>query len=285
MLNQLFWSAAQKSGPDVEEALQVLIAEGRGAWPELALDDELFVRHLARHFADDPGTLAGARGEELFLACACANRVPGAVEAFEREYLSGIAVFVARVDNSAPFLDEIRQLLREKLLVDGEQPARIGGYSGRGALESWVRVSAVHTALNQRRRRREEVHDSGDAAERALAVGPDPEIDYIKDRYKGDFKDAFEAALASLSAKERNLLRLHFVNGLNIDKIGALNHVHRATVARWIAAARQKLLAETRRLMNERLQLSPTEFASLAGLVRSQLDLSIVRVLKDSQDS
>ncbi len=71
------------------------------------------------------------------------------------------------------------------------------------------------------------------------------------------------------------MLRLYFMSGLSLEKIGAHYRVHQSTVTRWIAAARSAILGTTRRLIGQRLQLSPTEFDSLAGLLRSELDLSL----------
>jgi len=88
--------------------------------------------------------------------------------------------------------------------------------------------------------------------------------------------------LGRLTAEQRNLLRLHFLDGLNIEKIGAVMQVHRATVARWIAAAREEILENVRRDLNQRLRLEPSEFESLVNLVRSQLQVSILRYLKDN---
>jgi RNA polymerase sigma-70 factor (ECF subfamily) len=75
---------------------------------------------------------------------------------------------------------------------------------------------------------------------------------------------------------------MHSLDGLNLDQIGAVHRVHRATVARWIAAARESLLERTRKGLEEKLQLQGSEFESLMGLVRSQLDLSIHSFLKKS---
>jgi RNA polymerase sigma-70 factor (ECF subfamily) len=79
------------------------------------------------------------------------------------------------------------------------------------------------------------------------------------------------------------VLRLHVVEGLNIDEIGALFKVHRSTVARWIAAARTQVLTDARKQLRAELGLSAGEFDSLAGVVRSQLDLSVAGILVKSR--
>ncbi len=81
------------------------------------------------------------------------------------------------------------------------------------------------------------------------------ELSLIKVHYRSEFKAAFEAALATLSSRERNVLRLHILDGLNIEQIGTLYKAHRATVARWIAASRKKIDEGTRRALADKLKL------------------------------
>src|SRR5580693_9382424 len=86
-LARLYRGPAAEAIPDAElgAALRHLFDEGRRAWPGLALGVEAFVAHLA-HLAEsvEPGLPPAARGPDLYLACACATRVRGAVGAFDR---------------------------------------------------------------------------------------------------------------------------------------------------------------------------------------------------------
>jgi RNA polymerase sigma-70 factor (ECF subfamily) len=54
-----------------------------------------------------------------------------------------------------------------------------------------------------------------------------------------------------------------------------LYRVHRATVARWIAKARDTLVERTRDVLVHRLDAGPAEIASLLRLIRSELDASL----------
>lgn len=62
--------------------------------------------------------------------------------------------------------------------------------------------------------------------------------------------------------------------------MAAIYKVHRATVARWIAEARDQLLRETRRHMSERIGVRTPEFDSLPRLVQSEIANSLVRMLR-----
>lgn len=247
---------------------------GRAAWPAIAVSEAQLRAHLARlELPDEPHA-------DLYLACACAAGDPAAIAAFERAVLSEVGHFIARIDGSPQFADEVRQALRERLLVAREgAPPRIADYSGRGPLGAWVRVAAVRTAIDLRR----DADDHGRVSTaEAIAHDLSPEVELLRARYQADYEAAVREALAALDSKERNLLRMHVVDGLTVDRIGLVYRVHRATAARWVQAVRQKLLDEVYRRLGERLRLSPAELDSLTALVQSQLRVSLTGLLLSS---
>lgn len=73
----------------------------------------------------------------------------------------------------------------------------------------------------------------------------DPELEYLRRLYTHEFRLAFETAAAKLDAGERNALRAQYVHRLGIDAIANLLGIHRATAARRVANARERLLGET----------------------------------------
>lgn len=272
--------AHRKSGaggaPDagkLEAALERCTAAAREAWPEVALSEVEFVRHLAQRCGSLEDALAHA--PDLHLACACAAGSADAVAAFEARYLSKVPAFVASVVRG-PAAEEVCQRVRERLLVgqDGA-PGRIAEYTGRGPLESWLRAAAVRIALNLEREERRRRNATAAAADEAIPTPADPELDYLRSRYRPEIEDALRAAVGTLPVRERTILRLHYLERARIGAIAASYGVHRATVSRWVAAAQEALLDETRRLLRERLRLTPTECESFLGLVRSRLDVTL----------
>ncbi|MBZ0236411.1 MAG: helix-turn-helix domain-containing protein, partial [Deltaproteobacteria bacterium] len=109
-------------------------------------------------------------------------------------------------------------------------------------------------------------------------VAHDPELALLKARYAGELEAALRRAGEALTERERALLRLAFVDGLNVDQVGDVYGVHRATAARWIARARTRVFELTRDDLRARLALTPTEFESVVRLVRSQVELSLTRL-------
>ena len=249
-----------------------------GAPPHL----DAFGAELARCLPTeaDPSRVTELAVVDLHLAFAARLGHAGAMGRFESQVMATLNRVIGRVDASDAFIDEIKQRLRTKLFVsDGTSPAKIAHYTGQGDLLAWVRVVAVREALDSVRAERRRALDSDDAlmAIEASATGPD--MLAFRQQYKAQFSEAFRDALAALQPEQRNVLRLHYVHGLSIDKLGGVLRVHRSSAARRIAKARADLLSGTRRLLHARLSIDRREFDQLMGLVASRLDLSIERFL------
>ncbi len=262
--------------------LQIYVEAARRGWPNLRVDLHAFAAHAARHAAAKGLLLPLENAPDLYLAFACAARVPGASEAFEQAFGRVIARVLARRRANADVADDAGQTLRERLLVapPGGIP-KIAEYAGVGPLKSWVAATAATTVLMMFRsqdRRREDSDEGGAAA--AIARDAGPELLYLQERYKNELQEAVARALSRLNERDRTMLKLHLAEGVSIDAVGALYNVDRSTAARWINAARASLVTLTRADVRERLGLTDGECDSIAALVRSQLHVSFVRLLK-----
>jgi len=256
-----------------------LFTAARATWPGVELDREAFMSHLRERIEE-----AAARDEhasDLFLACACLRGDPKAIAFLEARFLAQVPAFLSRMESDPTAIAELLQALREKLLLPsaGGRP-KLAEYTGQGPLSAWLRVVAVRAALDSKRGKPREVLQE-EIPDTLLPCSDDPELDYLRVRYAAEFRAAFHDALLGLEPKARTVLRLHILDGLNIDRIGAIYGVHRATVARWIADARAWLFEQTRRLLSDRLSLEPHEFESVLRLVGANLDASVRRLLED----
>ena len=280
--------------PELDRRLWALVAEGRAAWPALAMDARIVVEFIARQATAElaDAELDGLRPADLYLACACARQMPGAIAAFDRDYMREVDVALARMRIGPPRLSDVKQLVRQRLFVGGGTagqptgPGKIAEYAGRGDLRRWVRSVAVRTCLNELRKGRREilVDDEQLIAQHAIATD-DPEIEYMKRTYAHEFRVAFGEALAQLGAREQTLLRYHHVDGLNIDEIGAIYRIHRVTAFRWIEKAKELLARSTLDVLRGRLKLPANELDSVLRMIRSQIHLSLVRHLGGPSDS
>lgn len=220
------------------------------------------------------------RAADLVLAAACAAGDPVAIASFDAALPGMARGALVRIGVAASDHDEILQRVRVALLTaTAAGKAGFAGYSGRGDLGAYVRAVAVRIA--HKRREREEPpreREDNDALALLPAADDSPELRMLKERCRADVRAGFSAALGALSPRERTLLRQHYVDGLSIDALGPLYGVHRATCARWIEAARSKILRGIRDHLREALGLETAELESAIALVRSQLDLGLSRL-------
>jgi RNA polymerase sigma-70 factor (ECF subfamily) len=264
-----------------EPILRAMVEHACAAHPAIDLDPQVFIAYVAEHLPVDGAIkrdLERLHVDDLYLACACSRGDPLALQRFEQRFLSMVSNYVGQADASPSFTDEVRQELRDRLLAPREgRPPKITAYTGRGPLGAWVRVAAARTAIDLRRAERPHAELDGSAL-RSLAA--DPELRYLKERYGREFRRAFAKTLASLSTRAANVLRLHYLEGMNTVTIGATYGVHSRTIHKWLTASRQNILIETRKLLGEQLGLKEAELDSLMVLVQSELDVSIVRFLQ-----
>lgn len=255
---------------------------GSEAWPQLRVARD----ELASYLAGRPDACA-AHAADLYLACACLLGAPAAVEAFHVRFLVPLEHELGSLARGpAPTADELRQELAIRLLVStSDAPARLASYSGKGPLAGWVRIAATRLAIDlQRKGRRERPGSTPEAIERiveAASVELDGELLSLRERYSSEFKSSLHDALTQLDPAHRAVLRLHYLEGMTTAALAAVYKVSRNTMVRRIANARATLFEATIERLTARVGLPPDQYRTLLQLVRSQLDVSIARLLAE----
>jgi RNA polymerase sigma-70 factor, ECF subfamily len=271
---------------DLEQALDAAVAAAQREWPALELDPARFRRHLIEKVPEGTGPAdltTAVCVPDLFLACACALGVDGAALAFERQYMPVVEAAAGRLGGGPELADEVKQIVREILFVGaGASGPAIADFSGRGNLKAWLRVIATREGLRilRRDKGRVGVQDEGLYAVLAPSDDADPQLAYLKERYRAEFRRVFLAAVAELPRRERLALRLHVLDGLSIDEIAPIYRVHRSTAARWLSRARELLLTATRDGLMRELGLASAEVDSVIRLIQSNLDVSLSGALR-----
>lgn len=269
--------------PDAEARLGALVEAGRMAWPTLSADAVAFIEHAGSVAPDEDAQtwLQRLRPDDLWLAFCCASGDSRAVAAFERSYAVDLGRVVHRFATVKHPREDLLQILRDKLFVsEGQRRAKIASYSGIGFLQNWLRIAAVRTFVDLSRAKR--TPSSETPLDEAYAATGDFEVDFLKQRYRDQFKAAFAEAMRGLEPESRNLLRYR-VQGLTVDGIASIEGVHRATAARRVAKARESLLGRTRARLADRLSVPGPELDSIMRLINSRLDLSIERLLRPAE--
>jgi RNA polymerase sigma-70 factor (ECF subfamily) len=265
----------------IAELLAQQLDAATDRWPDLGLDPAEFIAAVASrlpvNLTPEQG-LSQLHAADLFLARSCARGNDVAIAQFEAQHFRCIDGVAAQLKLSPHAAEEVKQTLRVQLFVASggseQNPPLVANYSGRGSLRNWLRIIAVRTAGKLMDQGRREVLLTDSVLDGLAPADQDPELDFLKRTYRGEFRAAFQAALQSLSPRERNLLGHHFVDRLNIDEIGALYSVHRATAARWLVKAREALLGHTRAELMRRIEIDRVEYDSIMRLIESQLPVS-----------
>jgi len=267
-----------------------LARTARATWPGINVTEAEFAAALAERVAEDAdpaGAAATIHASDLYLALGCAKSCPRALAAFDKDFMSHVRRYVSTIDGSAGFVDEVQQVLRSKLFVARDDaPAKIMDYSGRGPMGGWLRVAAIRAARNLKRdgnagplgANRERAGE--ERAQHLAASDPDPELEHLKTRYGREFREAFEATLKALTAREQNILRLSVTDGLSSDAIAKLYGVSGAAVRLWLKDLRGSIMRETRKRLSAELGADTQELRALVDLVQSRFDLTLSRVLR-----
>jgi RNA polymerase sigma-70 factor, ECF subfamily len=244
----------------VSTPLHDLVVAAAAQWPGVTIDIADVVAVLeAKRAADDPPPLEPA------------------IAAFDRAYLDVVPQALASMKLPTATVEDVRATVRDKLLLaEGDKPPRILDYAGRGRLRGLVQVTATRTAIDRIRHEEKEVELP---AGRDLAASVDVTLSLIKAQYRDAFATGFARAVAAASRRDRNLLRLHFMGGMTLEQLAQMYGVHRATVVRWLAAARAAVFGATRAHVADTLHAPADELDEMFDLVQSRVELSVERLL------
>jgi RNA polymerase sigma-70 factor (ECF subfamily) len=263
----------------IGEALRAMLERGRQAWPGVPIDEGAFVAHVGRHLPrqrDVTLELPTLDAEGLFLACACAGGNPVALQSFETALWPDLGHVLSRMGLEATARDDLLSRLRE-ILFFGDSPRAtplLGTYAGRGSLRSWARSVATFQAIKARRKDRPLVAMDDQHID-LPALEADPELAYLRSFYVDEFRAALARAMRALALRERNLLRQHYLDGLTLEALARVYGVHRATAARWLAHAREVVLATTRSELAAAIHVRPSELESVLAFVQRQSTLGV----------
>jgi RNA polymerase sigma-70 factor, ECF subfamily len=223
---------------------------------------------------------------DLALASACVAGDAAAIAALDAILRAQAKRAVKSLGQPTWLEDEVLQAVRQHLLVakDGVPP-RLATFSGQSPLDRWLRVVVTHSALDLLRKQGRERGDGDSRLSRLPAPAGDPELDYLRRRYRPEFEAAVREAFATITdARDRNLLRLHVLDRVGVERLGEIYQVNASTASRWIARLRAHLHREVRRCLKARLRLTESELRSLIRLVKSDLDVTLSRLLNGSAE-
>jgi RNA polymerase sigma-70 factor (ECF subfamily) len=264
---------------ELDAACAEIVAAIEAAWPLGWVDGEQLGRYLARRV--DPNeppaeALAELRIADLYLACAVGAGIRPALTAIDQLLVRDVAPALRSIAGDADGVDEVLQVVRERLFVADGGVLRLESYSGHGPLGGWLRVSALRVALAAKRRQKPEVSPE-EHFEAMLDLAPNAEIRVLAREAAADLRAALASAIAAQPARIRAVLRMYYGGDHGVEDIGRVYNVHASTVSRWLAKARAEILAHTRTQLMSRLQTSQVD--SLLGHAAS-LEINLESLLR-----
>ncbi|HUS68765.1 MAG TPA: sigma-70 family RNA polymerase sigma factor [Kofleriaceae bacterium] len=250
---------------------------GRERWPDLDVEPATLRELLAGLEADpSPEHLA-----DLYLVAGCIAAHPRALERFEAEQVPVVQRAVRQMGAPAHVVEDAVQHVRAVALVHHpERRSALSSYRGVGPLHSWVRVVAMREATRLLRAAQREPQAGDDEIFALVAPQADPELATMQAAYRDALREAFREAVAGLPRRERTALRMSVLDGLSIDAIAGVYRVHRATAARWLVAARDRLMRATRAALAVRLGVAGGDVDSVLRVIGSRLDISFATALR-----
>jgi len=278
-----------KEPAEFESLLRDAWEKARKPWPQLVVSAHDFVRQLAQRMRKAwegkplEQLLKGLKLSDLYVVCAYALEVRGAIEVLDAHFLAKLLAALKYLKLPEAELDDVCQSVRIHVLMGtpkGGSP--LADYAGEGPLLNWLRAIAVRLAGKRGVAAREmPMENLLKVLESVSTTGLEPELDFIKQRYRPEFQRAFNEAFSAIPSESRYLLRLYLVNRLPMTRLAELFEVNQSTISRRLQDARDALYEETKRLLKERFDLSSREFKSLMDVLKSQLDVSFSQLLKE----
>ena len=260
-----------------DPGLHARLEHARTAWPGLSLPPEVFVARLVdvlEQASPAPSSFDAIRPDEQALVAACLAGLPAATSRLE-SHAFGTLGTVARRFHTVVGEEELVQRVRAKLLTAAPpRTPQLAGFTGATSLARWIRVIAVRTALDIAR-----ADGRRQARERALPQAlpqRDPEFYWMRQLYTEDFERILQGRLQALSSRDRNLLRAQVTHGMSLEDMARMWNVHRATIARWLRAARLELLTSVRQGLQAEAGLSDSEVDSVMELIRSAVSEGVI---------
>jgi len=264
-------------------------ASGRALFPRIVWNRLDFGRACLERWAghrpgDVADRLAVGRGRaEEYLVLACLTQRPGALATLESEYIAALGSRVRRICPQQDVVDDVLQMVRGKLLLPPEPG--LASYENRGYLTAWLTIIAVRTALDVARRGRSRGSQFEHLDDKLAGLSANPESEYLGQEVQAAFRKALHEAVQRLPERQRFALKMQLVAGWSIDQIGRALSTHRATAARWLVSARERLERDVREELVGRLRLSETEVACLMGQMQSQLDVRFSQIFRTTRRS
>lgn len=251
---------AEKYRATIDEAVAHLISRAenaRGVTAEniVARIDSAVLKYLfagehAPEHAEIKEFIDDIRADDLCLIIACERGDESAWEHLVANFDSTVKSAARKISSNNEDAEDLASSIWAELYglrtdADGNKKSKLAYYSGRGSLAGWLRAVVSQLAVDQFRKVSKFVQIEEDrefenlASEAALSGNnhqpshtANPEDLFSEGQASGDVTEALSAAIASLEAEDRLILKLYYFDDLKLKDIAATFGYHEATASR-----------------------------------------------------
>jgi RNA polymerase sigma-70 factor len=228
--------------------------------------------------------LDNLKWSDLFLTTACASGDSLAWEGFRRQYRSVIHAAALKTSTSAGEAAELSDTLLTDLFLpqeSGRGESKIAQYHGLGSLEGWIKVVVHRMAIDQIRLHKRDVPMEELEVELPSNRGKADETVEEREihRAREMVAQCLTTALEQLSAQERLVLNLYYLEGVNLKGIGQFLKAHESTASRLLDRLKTQLQKSVNKQLQERFKVRKTEVPHLIELAQGHLEIDFKRIL------
>ncbi|MBP9665174.1 MAG: sigma-70 family RNA polymerase sigma factor [Pyrinomonadaceae bacterium] len=251
---------AEKYQQTIAEAVEHLISRAENARGinteqvrprvDAALEKYLFSADASPERAEIKEFIDDVRSDDLCLILACERGDEQAWEDLVANFDSTVKSAARKISSNNEDAEDLASSIWAELYglrtdADGNKKSKLAYYSGRGSLAGWLRAVVSQLAVDQYRKVSKFVQIEEDREFENLAAeaaGSDnhhftshivnPEDELTDSLGQADVTDALAAAVASLDAEDRLIMKLYYFDDLKLKDIAATFGYHEATASR-----------------------------------------------------
>lgn len=267
---------AEKHKNTVEEAIEHLISRAENArglrGSDIAARVEATVeKYLLR---DNPNAahieienfVHEIRADDLCLIVACERGDEQAWEYLVANFDSTVKSAARKISSNNEDAEDLASSIWAELYglrqdADGNKKSKLAYYSGGGSLAGWLRAVVSQLAVDQFRKTSKIVQIEEDrefenlASEDGNHLGPhteNPEDLLTEKQTSSDVSEALSAAVASLEAEDRLILKLYYFDDLKLKDIAATFGYHEATASRKLTRVQTEIRKSVEKSLRQR---------------------------------
>ncbi len=197
------------------------------------------------------------RSDDLCLILACEAGDEAAWEDLVANFDSTVKSAARKVSSNAEDAEDLASSIWAELYglrtdAAGNKKSKLAYYSGRGSLGGWLRAVVSQLAVDEYRkvsrfvqveedRELDVAAEAGSENDHLVSHALDPEEMLTENSTRADVTQALAAAVASLDAEDRLIMKLYYFDELRLKDIAASFGYHEATASRKLTRVQSEI--------------------------------------------